>query len=56
MKKEQQKYLINVNIKLSAYILDQVSIYSKKTLDNVEIIFNDRKMYEPYSLRARMLD
>ena len=45
--REQQIDLINRNPKLSTYILYQGSGYSKQTLDNADIIYNDRKIYVP---------
>ena len=56
VQREQQKYLRKVNSKLSTYISDRVSGYSKQALENVKRIFYDSKMYVPKSLHRRVLD
>ena len=45
-----------INYKLSTYISYQVYGYPMQALDNVEIIYYDRKLYMPQSMRRRVLD
>ena len=45
-----------MNPKLSTYISYQVSGYSMQSLDNVEIIWYDRKIYVPQGLHIHVLD
>ena len=56
VQREQKKYLIKINYKLSAYISYWSSGYSKQALDKVEIILYDSKIYVPQTLRRRVLD
>ena len=56
LQRKQQKELGNIKSILSTYISDRVSGYSKKELDDVEIICYDSKIYVPKSLRRRVLD
>ena len=54
--REQQKNLRKINSKLSAYISDQGSSYSKQALDKVEIICYNIKVYVPQTLLICVLD
>ena len=56
MKIKQNKYLINRNIKLSTYTMDNKSGYSKQALDGVKIFCWDRNIYVPKSLCVYVLD
>ena len=40
---EQQKEMRNINSKLSAYMTDWISGYSKKALNGIQMILYDRK-------------
>ena len=54
--REWKKETRKINSKLSAYISDWGSGYSKKALDKVEIICYKRKSYMPQTLQRRVLD
>ena len=56
IRKEQLKYLRIFNSKLSTYISGRRYGYYKQALDDIEIIFYDRKIYVPQALRIRVLD
>ena len=56
VQREQKKKLINMNPKLSTYISYQGSGYSMQAIDNVDIIFYDKKIYVPQSLHIHVLD
>ena len=56
VQREQNNYLRKLNSKLSAYILDRVSGYSKQVLNNSKIICYYRKIYVPQSLHRCVLD
>ena len=46
----------NINPKLISYISDQWSGYSSQDIDDVEIIWCDRKIYAPKILLKCVLD
>ena len=52
----EKKELINIDSKISTYILYQVSGYFMQALDDVEIIYYDRKIYVPQIMLRRVLD
>ena len=56
VQREEQKEPINRNSKLSTYILYQVSGYSRKDLNYVNIICYDSKIYLPQTLHIRVRD
>ena len=54
--KQITKKMGNRNSKISTYILDWGSGYSKQALNDVKIIFYDSKIYVPQNLCRRVLD
>ena len=55
VQREQQKELRNINSKLSTYISDRGSGYSRQALNEVKIIFYYSKIYVPQTLHRRVL-
>ena len=55
-KENNNKKLRNTNSKLSTYISDRAYIYAMQSLDDVEIIFYESKIYVPQSLRKHVID
>ena len=51
----QQKYPINRNYKLSAYIYDWIYNYSMKFIDRIELILYDRIIYTPKHMRRNVI-
>ena len=50
IKQEKQKELGNKNSNIISYMLDYISLYSQTSLDNVEILWFDKKIYMPLTL------